>query len=101
VSTITVAELQFGAERSQDPLQNRRSYEAFLALVDVQPFSSAAAEHSGEIRAALAKSGRPIGSYDALIAGHARAAGLVMVTNNVREFDRVPGLIVEDWSERI
>lgn len=99
VSTITVAELQFGAERSQNPQQNRHAYEAFLALVEVQPFSFAAAEHSGEIRAELAKTGRPIGSYDALIAGHARASGLVVVTNNVREFDRVPGLLVEDWTQ--
>ena len=99
VSTITVAELQYGVERSSDPARNRRATEEFLALLEVQPFSAAAAEHSGEIRAALAASGRPIGAYDVLIAGQARAGGLTVVTNNVREFERVPGLLVEDWSE--
>ena len=99
VSTITVAELQYGVERSSDPARNRRATDEFLALLEVQPFSSAAAEHAGEIRAALAASGRPIGAYDVLIAGQARAGGLTVVTNNVREFERVPGLLVEDWSE--
>lgn len=68
-------------------------------LVDVQPLSVAAAEHAGEIRAVLAGAGQPVGAYDVLIAGHARAAGLPVVTNDMREFDRVPGLLVEDWSE--
>lgn len=99
VSTITVAELQYGVERSSDPARNRRATEEFLALLEMQPFSAAAAEHSGEIRAVLAASGRSIGAYDALIAGHARAGGLTVVTNNLREFERVPGLLVEDWSE--
>ena len=99
VSTVTVAELHYGVERSSDPARNRRATEEFLALLEVQRFTTAAAEHSGEIRAALATSGRPIGAYDVLIAGHARAGGLTVVTNNVREFERVPGLLVEDWSE--
>ena len=99
VSAITIAELQYGIERSSDPARNRRATDEFLSLVEVQPLSAAAAEHAGEIRAALAAVGRPIGAYDVLIAGHARAAGLTVVTNNVREFDRVPGLLVEDWSE--
>jgi len=99
VSTVTVAELSFGAERSQDPARNRRAVEEFLPLVDVLSFSAAAAEHSGEIRAALARLGRPIGAYDVLIAGHARSMGLTVITNNVREFERVPGLLVDDWSE--
>lgn len=101
VSAITVAELQYGIERSSDPARNRRAADEFLSLVEVQPLSVPAAEHSGEIRAALAAVGRPIGAYDVLIAGHARAAGLTVVTNNVREFDRVPGLLVEDWSEPV
>ncbi|MDQ0574324.1 type II toxin-antitoxin system tRNA(fMet)-specific endonuclease VapC [Agromyces albus] len=101
VSVITVAELQYGIERSSDPARNRRATDEFLSLVEVQPLSAPAAEHAGEIRAALAAVGRPIGAYDVLIAGHARAAGLTVVTNNVREFDRVPGLLVEDWSEPV
>lgn len=99
VSTVTVAELHSGVERSSDPSRNRRATEAFLALLVVQSFSTAAAEHAGEIRAALATSGRPIGAYDVLLAAHARAGGLTVVTNNKREFERVPGLLVEDWSE--
>jgi tRNA(fMet)-specific endonuclease VapC len=99
VSVITLAELQHGIERSSDPVRNRQATDEFLSLVEVQPLSAVAAEHSGEIRAMLAAEGRPIGAYDVLIAGHARAAGLTVVTNNVREFDRVPGLLVEDWSE--
>jgi tRNA(fMet)-specific endonuclease VapC len=99
VSVVTLAELHYGVERSSDPGRNRRATDEFLSLVEVQPLSAAAAEHSGEIRASLAAVGRPIGAYDVLIAGHARAAGLTVVTNNVREFDRVPGLLVEDWSE--
>lgn len=99
VSSITVAELHYGIERSTDPARNRRATEEFLALLEVQPFTATAGEHSGEIRAALAASGQPIGGYDVLIAGHARAGGMTVVTNNVREFERVPGLLVEDWSE--
>ena len=101
VSTITVAEMHYGIERSSDPARNRRATDEFLSLVEVQSLSAAAAEHAGEIRAALAAVGRPIGAYDVLIAAHARAAGLTVVTNNVREFDRVPGLLVEDWSEPV
>lgn len=60
-------------------------------------FGAAAASHAGEVRATLGARGEPIGSYDVLIAGHARALGLTVVTNNVREFGRVDGLRVEDW----
>lgn len=99
VSAITVAELEYGIEHSHDPARNRQATAEFLALLSVLPFGSAASEHSGALRAHLATSGTPIGAYDVLIAGHARSAGLTLVTNNVREFARVPGLLVEDWSE--
>ena len=62
------------------------------------PFDAAAASHSGQIRASLHRAGQPIGSYDLMIAGHARSLGLVLVTHNTREFSRVPGLLVEDWT---
>ena len=97
VSTITVAELAYGVERSARPDDNRTGVEQFLALLDVLPFDAAAAEHSGRIRAELGTAGTPIGAYDALIAGQARSRGLVVVTNNTREFSRVAGLLVEDW----
>lgn len=97
VSTITVAELHYGVGRSAEPGRNRRAVAAFLAFLDVLPFDTEAAEHAGDIRAVLAGRGMPIGGYDVLIAGHARSQGMTVVTNNRREFDRVPGLLVADW----
>ena len=98
VSAITVSELAYGAQKSADPTANRRAVEQFLALARVLPFDAPAAQHAGEIRAQLAMAGTPIGGYDVLLAGHARSAGLAMITNNRREFDRVPGLEVDDWT---
>lgn len=98
VSTISVAELEHGVVRSSDAARNRRAVSQLLAITRVLPFDGAAAEHAGDIRAVLADAGTPIGAYDVLIAGHARSQGLAVVTNNRREFDRVPGLLVEDWS---
>ena len=98
ISSVSVAELAYGAEKSERPTENRRAVEEFLALLDVLDFDGAAASHSGQIRASLAAAGTPIGGYDVLIAGHARSRGLVVVTNNTREFERVSGLLVEDWS---
>lgn len=98
VSTVTVAELHYGVGRSSDPVRNRMAVSEFLAFVDVVAFDAAAAEHTGDIRAVLADSGTPIGGYDVLIAGQARSRGMTVVTNNRREFDRVAGLLVVDWS---
>ena len=98
VSTVTVSELSSGTERSADPDANRRATSDFLSFLDILDFDTSAAEHSGAIRAALAREGTPIGGYDVLLAGHARSRGLTMVTNNRREFDRVEGLHVIDWS---
>lgn len=99
VSTITVSELMFGVEKAASPKSNRRAVDEVLAMLEVQEFDTDAAIHAGEIRADLGRRGTPIGSYDVLIAAHARSRGLVAVTNNVREFARVPGLIVEDWTK--
>ena len=71
--------------------------EGFTARLDVLDYNALAAEHTGQLRAELAKTGTPIGPYDQMIAGHARSRGLIVVTNNVREFQRVPGLRIEDW----
>ncbi|AKA22718.1 pirin [Pseudomonas chlororaphis] len=68
-----------------------------MARLEVLAYDHEAAIHSGQLRAELARAGTPIGPYDQLIAGHARSRGLVLVTNNVREFERVPGLRIEDW----
>jgi tRNA(fMet)-specific endonuclease VapC len=98
VSVITVHELHYGVERSSDPTINRSATEEFLANVTVLPLDEADAIESGEIRAQLARRGTPIGGYDVLMAGQARARSLILATGNVRELARVDGLRVEDWS---
>ena len=90
-------ELVYGAERSSNPEYNLASLEGFVTRMDVLPLGDSAAGHAGQIRAELAKLGMPIGPYDQLIAGHARSQGLVLVTNNEKEFARVPGLRTENW----
>jgi len=99
ISTITLAELLHGAEKSARPVDNRHEVERFAARLDVLTFDAAAAAHSAEIRAVLERRGLPIGGYDLLIAGHARSRGLIIVTGNLREFTRVDGLRAEDWLE--
>ncbi len=97
VSTITQMELTYGAEKSAAVARNLNVVEGFLARLEVKAFDSPAAAHAGQIRAELARAGTPIGPYDQMIAGHARALGLIVVTNNAQEFSRVPGLRVENW----
>ncbi len=97
VSMITLWELLYGAEKSADPVGNRRSVNELAARLDVLAFDAEAAAHAAEIRAVLERQGQVIGPYDLLIAGHARSRGLVVVTGNLREFQRVAGLRSEDW----
>ena len=97
ISSITLMELVYGAERSSNPDRNLTSLEGFVARMDVLPLDDSAAEHAGQIRAELARLGMPIGPYGSLIAGHARSMGLVLVTNNEKEFSRVSGLRLENW----
>ncbi len=99
ISSITLAELEYGMKRSSDPARNEQALLRFLAPLTVLPFGSAAASVYGEIRADLQRKGTPIGPLDMLIAGHAKAEELILVTNNVREFERVPGLEIENWAE--
>jgi tRNA(fMet)-specific endonuclease VapC len=96
ISTIVLTELLYGAEKSARPVENRREVERMAARMAVLPFDDAAAAHAAEIRASLERLGLPIGSYDLLIAGHARSRGLVVITGNLREFNRVEGLRAED-----
>lgn len=98
VSSIVLHELMFGAYNSQRIDDNlvRLKRLAFPLL----PFDEGDARSAGEVRAYLKRKGTPIGTLDALIAGQARERGLVLVTANVREFERVEGLIVEDWTDR-
>jgi tRNA(fMet)-specific endonuclease VapC len=97
ISTVTLGELVFGAEHSQQVERNLADLEALTARLDVLPFDSAAAYHFGQIRSELYRIGNPIGPYDMMIAGHARAHGFKLVTNNVREFGRIQGLRIENW----
>lgn len=98
ISSVSLMELIYGAERSAMPERNLSVIEGFAARLEVLNYDQAAASHTGQLRAELVRSGTPIGPYDQLIAGHARSQGLILVTNNRREFDRVPGLRVEDWT---
>ena len=99
LSSVSLMELFYGAEKSAQPQRNWRDVEGFAARLQVLAYDTAAAAHTGQIRTYLARSGTPIGPYDAMIAGHARASGLVLVTNNLAEFARVPGLQLENWVE--
>lgn len=99
ISTVTLMELIYGAEKSAAPGRNLKEVEGFAARLDVLDYDSNAAAHSGELRAELARAGQPIGPYDQLIAGHARSRGLILVTNNEKEFARVPGLRIENWGK--
>jgi len=97
LSSITVAELEYGVKKSSQVEQNAVSLVRFLVGFEIAPFDEAAARHYGEIRAALEVRGQPIGNMDLLIAAHARALDLVLVTNNEREFRRIDGLSIENW----
>jgi tRNA(fMet)-specific endonuclease VapC len=98
ISAITEAELWFGVENSANPEKNAQTLHAFLAAVETLPFDTLAAIEYGRVRCKLKQAGTPIGDRDMLIAAHAKAVGLTVVTNNVREFGHVEGLAVEDWT---
>ncbi len=97
ISAVTLAELFYGVEKSARPAENLAIVEQFAARLDVLPFAERAASHFGQLRAELEKAGQPAGAYDMMIGGHARSEGLIIVTNNRREFDRMSGLRVENW----
>ena len=97
VSIITVSELECGAAKSLHPQRNREALEQFLLPLEILDYDAAAALHYGDIRSRLEKAGTPIGPLDTLIAAHARSLNAMLITNNLREFRRVPGLKVEDW----
>ena len=99
ISSITLAELLHGCEKSRKVAHNTRQVENFCSRLDVLEYGNRAAQHYGAIRATLEKSGQVIGVNDLHIAGHARSLGLAVVTNNAREFKRVDGLLVENWIE--
>lgn len=97
ISAITHAELMYGVEKSQLPEKNLAALTFFLSAIEVLEFNSMAAIEYGKIRVDLEKRGTPIGAMDMLIAAHAKAECLILVTNNTREFNRVDNLKVENW----
>jgi tRNA(fMet)-specific endonuclease VapC len=99
LSVITYGELQFGAAKSQQSVVALAALRELITLIPVQPLPIDAGIEYGKIRARLEARGEPIGGNDLWIAAHARVAGLVLVTNNEREFGRVPGLKLQNWAE--
>lgn len=97
LSSVVVAEIEYGIAKSARQEHNRRVFDALLAGFSVVPFDTAAARCYGPIRAQLEKQGKLIGPYDLMIAAHAQALGAVLVTDNVSEFSRVEGQAVENW----
>jgi tRNA(fMet)-specific endonuclease VapC len=97
ISSITLAELLHGVEKSTQLEHNLRQVEDFVSRLEVLDYTPKAAAHYGDIRANLEKQGKTIGVNDLHIAGHARSEGLILVTNNLREFERVEGLRFENW----
>ncbi|MEH2959543.1 type II toxin-antitoxin system VapC family toxin [Candidatus Merdisoma sp. JLR.KK006] len=99
ISAITYAELMHGVEKSMAVERNRIAMSLFLSPITILQFDERAAEEYGRIKAELEKKGTPIGPMDTLIASHAKSRGLIIVTNNTREFNRVAGLTIEDWTQ--
>ena len=98
VSVITLAELEYGVFNSSNPERNQLALTLFLANIEVVPFDDDAAVEYGRIRTDLKRKGTPIGANDLMIAAHAKSLGVTLVTNNTREFERVEGLMLEDWA---
>ncbi len=97
ISSITLSELIYGAEKSLNIDKNLEAIEEFVSHLDVLPYEAKASQHYGQIKAALEKKGEIIGENDIHIAAHAISQGLILVTNNLREFKRVPNLALENW----
>ena len=98
ISTITLSELEYGVSKSSKPEQNKLALAEFVAPLEIIAYDDAAAAHYGHIRTLLERQGTPIGPLDTLIAAHALALGCALVTNNDREFSRIPNLVVENWT---
>lgn len=98
VSSLTVAELHYGVAKSRQPGQNQQALEQFLLPLSIIPFDAEDALVYGRVRALLEAQGQPIGAIDTLLAAQALRHTFTLVTNNVREFARIPGLSIEDWT---
>ncbi|WP_417912960.1 type II toxin-antitoxin system tRNA(fMet)-specific endonuclease VapC [Candidatus Electronema sp. TJ] len=98
ISVITASELQYGVAISSRKKENQERLDVFLAPFDILPYDAKAVAAYGGIRAELEKKGQPIGPLDMLIAAQALSGGLILVTNNEKEFQRIPGLKIENWA---
>lgn len=98
ISVITASELQYGVEKSSRKAKNQERLDAFLAPFDIFPYDVKAVAAYGGIRADIEKKGQTIGPLDMLIAAQALSGGLILVTNNEKEFQRIPGLQIENWA---
>jgi tRNA(fMet)-specific endonuclease VapC len=97
ISSITLSELEYGVMKSSKTDQNKFALSQFVAALEIFPYGSDAAQYYGILRAFLEKQGNPIGSLDMLIAAHALSVNCTLVTNNEKEFSRIPGLRIENW----
>lgn len=97
ISAITLAELEFGVEKSLQKERNQLALAMLLPMIDVLPFDDLAAVEYGKIFAHLQRNGTPVGKMDILIAAHARSLGMPIVTNNTKDFEHVPSLVLENW----
>jgi len=97
-STVVLAELYYGAARHPQGHSIRKEIDEFISRLAVMHWDEAAADHYGQIRAAMEKVGTPIGAMDMMIAAHARSQGTTLVSNNIRHFDKVPGLLIANWA---
>jgi tRNA(fMet)-specific endonuclease VapC len=100
ISSVVASELRYGAEKSQQKEANHKRLDILLDEIDCRPYDEAAASTFGQVRCQLESQGQPIGPYDMMIAAHALAESCVLVTDNTREFSRMPGLALENWREQ-
>ncbi|MDA9764070.1 MAG: type II toxin-antitoxin system VapC family toxin [Opitutales bacterium] len=99
ISSITYSELCFGVYKSQNVDKNLGALEGFVAPLEIAPYDETVCHYYGQVRCSLEKIGKPIGPLDMLIASHALSLGVTLVSNNIKEFDRIEGLNVENWTQ--
>lgn len=97
ISSVTLAELRYGVAKSQFQEKNQAALDGFILPLEIAVFDESAASYYGALRASLERKGTPIGAMDLMIGAHALSQNLTIVTNNVREFNRIPHLVVVDW----
>ena len=97
ISSVTLAELRYGVAKSQFQEKNQAALDDFILPLEIAVFDESAANYYGALRASLERKGTPIGAMDLMIGAHALSQNLTIVTNNVREFNRIPNLVVVDW----